>query len=93
MAIIADGRGVPCCADFYGEFPMGDVRERTILEIWNGPEMIDLRRKMIAKDLTDVLPCNQGCDVLTPPPEAFTGGVPNELIPEPVLRVAGKLGS
>ncbi|MCA9772758.1 MAG: radical SAM protein, partial [Myxococcales bacterium] len=42
MAIIADGRGVPCCADFYGEFPLGDTRERTILEIWNGPEMVEL---------------------------------------------------
>ncbi|MCA9774851.1 MAG: SPASM domain-containing protein, partial [Myxococcales bacterium] len=87
MAIIADGRGVPCCADFYGEFPLGDTRERTILEIWNGPEMVELRRRMIARDLTGVLPCARGCDVLTPPPELYHFGIPQELIPESLLKL------
>lgn len=87
MAIIADGRGVPCCADFYGEFPLGDARERTVLEMWNGPEMTALRRKMLAREAADVALCGKGCDVLTPPPETFRFGVPEELIPESLLRV------
>ncbi|MBZ0253285.1 MAG: radical SAM protein [Candidatus Methylomirabilis sp.] len=87
MAIIADGRGVPCCADFYGEFPLGDSRARTVMEMWNGPEMVELRRRMLAKDVADVALCGKGCDVLTPPPETFHFGVPEELIPESLMKV------
>lgn len=38
-----DGIVVPCCNDFDYKFPLGDLREKTIIEVWNSERMKEMR--------------------------------------------------
>ncbi len=76
MSILWDGRVVPCCADFAGEVVLGNVRNASIGEIWNGGPYVSLREKMLAKDLGGVTLCSRGCEMLTPAGTLW--GVPAE---------------
>ncbi|MGH7589784.1 MAG: SPASM domain-containing protein, partial [Gemmatimonadota bacterium] len=58
-----DGTVSPCPQDWYGELFLGDARRQTLMEIWNGPAMVDLRKKMRTRDVGCLSPCN-GCDML-----------------------------
>lgn len=66
MSILWDGRVVPCCIDFKGEYILGDVKKESLLDIWNGERLAGLRRKMIEKRYKEVNLC-KGCDVLFKP--------------------------
>lgn len=92
MAVSATGKGVPCCADFYADYPMGHIEERTIPEIWNGPEMVELRRKMIERDIADVMPCAGGCDVVFPPEDTYYFGLPGDLVPGSLKKLSRLVG-
>ncbi|OHE54978.1 MAG: hypothetical protein A2Z47_00530 [Thermodesulfovibrio sp. RBG_19FT_COMBO_42_12] len=63
MSIRWDGTVVPCCVDLSGDMPLGDVRKETLLEIWNGQKLIELREKIASGRYTDVPLC-KGCDIL-----------------------------
>ncbi|MCA8941878.1 MAG: SPASM domain-containing protein [Planctomycetes bacterium] len=60
MKIEPDGRVFPCCRG-PEELLMGNVRENTIEEIWNGETYRTLRQRMRAGDYPE--PC-KGCDIL-----------------------------
>lgn len=66
MVIFWDGTVAPCPQDWYGELYMGDAKRQGLREIWNGPEMVELRKKMQAQDVQCLSPCNQ-CDMLWRP--------------------------
>ena len=66
MSILWDGRVVPCCIDFVGEYLLGDVRKESLLEIWNGDKLVELRKKIIGRRYKEVNLC-KGCDVLFKP--------------------------
>lgn len=55
--ILCDGTVVPCCVDMIGETPVGNVTGRSLMEIWNGPEMVALRRKHIAGSQHEIEMC------------------------------------
>lgn len=42
--VLYDGTVVPCCVDMIGEKPIGNVRERPLMEIWNDAEVVEMRR-------------------------------------------------
>ncbi len=63
MSIKWDGTVVPCCVDLAGEMPLGDVRKESLLKIWNGQGLIELREKIASGKYTDVPLC-KGCDIL-----------------------------
>lgn len=42
--VLWDGRVTPCCMDFNGELIVGDIREATLAELFNGPRWRALRR-------------------------------------------------
>jgi radical SAM protein with 4Fe4S-binding SPASM domain len=44
MVICWDGRVVPCCRDFDAKYILGDLNDSTLLQIWNGAEMVRLRK-------------------------------------------------
>jgi len=44
MTILADGTVTICSQDFNPEHPIGNVKEKTIKEIWQGPELEHLRK-------------------------------------------------
>ena len=66
LVIFWDGTVTPCPQDWYGDLYLGDVKRQTLLEIWNGPAMLELRKKMHAQDVQCLVPCNQ-CDILRRP--------------------------
>jgi radical SAM protein with 4Fe4S-binding SPASM domain len=42
-----DGLVVPCCFDKDAKHRMGDLKNKTFREIWNEPEYLDFRRKIL----------------------------------------------
>jgi len=44
LNIFWDGTVVPCCEDCYGDYPLGNVRDKSLKEIWNSQKMETLRR-------------------------------------------------
>ncbi len=63
MHILWDGRVVPCCVDFMGEYALGDASSESLLDVWNGEKMIKLRKKLKDNDIEDINPCSN-CDML-----------------------------
>ena len=41
-----NGDVVPCCRDYNGELKLGNVKDASLKEIWNGPAYAEFRRKM-----------------------------------------------
>ncbi len=71
MVICHDGTVTPCPQDFHAHLALGNVRESTLAEIWNGDKYRDLRRRL-AGDLESLPLCRQ-CDRLY---RKTVGGVP-----------------
>lgn len=46
MSICWDGTVVPCCFDFFKTYVLGNVRDKSIKEIWNDEPMRRLRQSM-----------------------------------------------
>jgi hypothetical protein len=44
MTVLADGTVVPCCNDYAGRQPLGDIKSQSMSEIWNGGPVKALRR-------------------------------------------------
>lgn len=44
-----DGSVVPCCRDPHGRHVFGNVFDRPLKEIWNGPKMRDFRRRIVTE--------------------------------------------
>ncbi len=53
FSVLADGTAVPCCNDYSGKMPLGDLKTQSLREVWNGPAMMDLRRRF-AGEVPDV---------------------------------------
>lgn len=62
MVVYWDGNTVLCCADMFSRAVMGDLKSHSIREVWNGPAMKDLRKKMIERKRFEVPIC-QDCDI------------------------------
>ncbi|HKG22785.1 MAG TPA: radical SAM protein [Blastocatellia bacterium] len=45
--ILCDGTVLPCCVDMIGEKPVGNINEKSLMEIWNDSEMVDMRQKHV----------------------------------------------
>jgi MoaA/NifB/PqqE/SkfB family radical SAM enzyme len=54
-----DGTLVCCDRDFNALYPLGNVKDG-VMKAWNGPRMVELRRKHLQGDLEDVPSCS-GC--------------------------------
>ncbi len=48
-----------CCPDVNGELRLGNVAERGIREVWNSPEINEIRRRIQAADYTGLPPCER----------------------------------
>ncbi|MDO9542840.1 MAG: radical SAM/SPASM domain-containing protein [Kiritimatiellia bacterium] len=69
--ICADGTVTPCPQDFHAYIKLGNIKEATLLEIWNGTAYQNLRGKMVA-DLQALALCRK-CDRLC---RKTAGGLP-----------------
>lgn len=63
LTILWDGTVTPCPQDFLGEIELGNVNNDSIMAIWNGKEMMDLREKMASGKYKCFGPCSN-CDRL-----------------------------
>lgn len=46
MQVSWDGEVRPCCIDIEGIYPLGNVVDNTLRELWNGEKMVSLRRTL-----------------------------------------------
>ena len=61
-AIFWDGTVSPCPQDYYGKLKLGNVKENSLRDIWNGEDYVSLRKQML-RDVEGLIPCNK-CDRL-----------------------------
>ncbi len=76
LIIFWDGSVLPCTQDFHGLYPVGNVRDSSLAEIWNGERMRELRRRVAAADIKGLAACEQ-CDRLWRPQIL---GIPREYL-------------
>ncbi len=62
VAILWDGRVVPCCFDHDGLATLGNVTRQSLLEIWRGEPLATLRRRHREGDLDGVSLCRKCVD-------------------------------
>lgn len=58
-----DGKILGCCGDLNGIVTLGDVREQSLREIWNGEEIVWMRQQHVLKKYRDIPLCRD-CDVV-----------------------------
>jgi radical SAM protein with 4Fe4S-binding SPASM domain len=63
LIIFWNGDVFPCTQDFFGYYKVGNIKEKSLKEIWNSSQMINLRKKLGQKDIEDLKTCSQ-CDRL-----------------------------
>jgi MoaA/NifB/PqqE/SkfB family radical SAM enzyme len=63
LSIAWDGRVVACCGDLNGRMILGDLRESTISEVWNGERLLSVRRQLLGREK----PVNALCSACTSP--------------------------
>lgn len=89
MAVLWDGRAVPCCKDVEGRSIMGDVFEEGVLGIWDGPEMGRLRRAHSAGKSEEIPLCR---DCLVPSKRLLNALAFTIISPLAARRLAGAAG-
>ena len=72
LVVFWDGRVVPCPQDFFGLLQLGDANTQSLADIWNGEEIINLRREMANPNCLTRKPCVD-CDRIL---RATIAGVP-----------------
>lgn len=60
MQIMSDGRVTPCRS--YIDYPVGNVKEATLTELWNSPAYVNFRRSLMTEGLMPV--CSRCCGLL-----------------------------
>ncbi|MEK6972544.1 MAG: radical SAM/SPASM domain-containing protein [archaeon] len=61
MSIKSDGKIAMCSEDFNNEIILGDSKEQTLLDIWNGEKYIQFRKNHF--ELKPGLKCTERCDM------------------------------
>jgi len=59
--ITADGKVSKCCADLYFSDPMGNVKEYSLMEIWNGKRFQEVRKLLLEGNRSAIETCSK-CD-------------------------------
>ncbi len=76
LIIYWNGKVGPCPQDFFARMVVGDLNKNSIQEVWNGPEMQALRKKIKDREYQFLEPCRL-CD--RPRRKTFAG-VPTEYV-------------
>ncbi len=60
MVVLWDGRVVPCCVDYEGKLPIGNVQYESVDSIWYGMAVKLLRKRHLRGDFPDICRnCNE----------------------------------
>jgi radical SAM protein with 4Fe4S-binding SPASM domain len=82
LVVFWDGSVLPCAQDFFGSYPLGNVRSESLATIWNNDRMVSLRDKIVRGDLAGLKTCAL-CDRLRRPTIL---GVPREYLGRALLK-------
>lgn len=55
LAVLWDGTVTPCCIDYDSLYPLGNLKEKSLIEIWNGESMRALRAELRSGNVTNPL--------------------------------------
>jgi len=55
MSIVWDGDVVPCCYDYDKKYILGNVKDSSLMEIWNGGKMQQLRKEFLSGNVKNPL--------------------------------------
>ena len=58
----------------YDEPPIGDLKKQSVMEVWNGPEMVKLREAHLKGDVSEYTVC-QTCQAARPSLAAMYGSL------------------
>lgn len=72
LTILWDGSVSPCPQDWYNEFSLGNIKEKSLLEIWSNKKMTYLRESIAKGEFQKIKIC-QECNLLW---RKNIGGVP-----------------
>jgi len=60
MLIDYTGNAILCCNDYFGKIKFGNIKDKTLLEMWNN-ELLNLYRLHLQNGKRDLPPCDK-CD-------------------------------
>ena len=63
MSVMWDGTVVPCCVDMFKRYPVGNIQDNSLEELWNSGKLGHLREKIYRGEYQDIELCS-GCDIL-----------------------------
>ena len=63
MSVMWDGTVVPCCVDMFKRYPIGNVQDSSLEELWNSDKLVNLREKIYRGEYEDIELCSE-CDIL-----------------------------
>jgi len=72
LTILWDGSVSPCPQDWYNEFSLGNIKERSLSEIWNSEKMVYIRRSISKGEFQKIKICRE-CNLLW---RKNVGGIP-----------------
>jgi radical SAM protein with 4Fe4S-binding SPASM domain len=55
LTIVWDGTVVPCCFDYNVQYPLGNVQQENLIDIWNNKKMLALRKQFATGHITCAL--------------------------------------
>jgi radical SAM protein with 4Fe4S-binding SPASM domain len=61
--VMANGEVVPCTQDYDAEMSFGNVRDKSLKEIWNGEKYQEFRRWHLTGEFPEGNKCNERCDL------------------------------
>jgi radical SAM protein with 4Fe4S-binding SPASM domain len=67
ICIAWNGDVLPCIYNMNHEYVVGNVKEKSLKEIWNSPKMIRLRKSMVENNYSDISPICDNCIILGTP--------------------------
>ena len=62
MTILHDGRVVPCTVEWSGETVIGDLNNESLVDVWRGEAMTEIRNKILDKRMQCLSLCIN-CDI------------------------------
>jgi len=63
LSVAWDGRILGCCGDLNGIITLGDLHQQRLEEIWNGPAIVEMRRKHVLGQHRSIPLCRH-CDAV-----------------------------
>jgi MoaA/NifB/PqqE/SkfB family radical SAM enzyme len=82
LVVFFNGDVAPCPQDFFGHNRLGNAADESLLEIWNGFPLQELRRAFAGGGISGLTPCS-GCDRIG---RKTLAGIPYEYLKQMIFK-------